>query len=383
VQLLTRPRPSAVAPTSSARPPIPTSARCAWDCPAPCRYSTRRPLSSPRWPRWPSTARLRERSSLRPARTTSIPDCAKGYQISQFRKPRPSTAGSTSYPADGSTKRIGITSAACTWKRTPARPHEGFGRLRRALLIFDLKPRCGTPLAEIVLRLPDIRDAGRGLRYLTRLKEILLYCDASPTATWSEARCAATCKCQRPSQRRAGNLAQKSRSRTSTCFAVSSPRRVGIIEIERQIEVVESGGSKPPGDPSCGTPPRDAPIPCAPRSRPTTTVTFPSRTCRRSSCHPEFLAENQEKLPELPEARRARMIAEYELAPKDAFTLTRDPRVRRPLRSCRPKPRRNPRRVANLLLSELVRWDGSGRSARTGAVAGFDGRPRFGRRSAR
>jgi Asp-tRNA(Asn)/Glu-tRNA(Gln) amidotransferase B subunit len=51
-------------------------------------------------------------------------------------------------------------------------------------------------------------------------------------------------------------------------------------EIERQIEVIESGG-RVMQESRCGTPPRAAPIRCARRSRPTTTATSPSRTCRR------------------------------------------------------------------------------------------------------
>jgi aspartyl-tRNA(Asn)/glutamyl-tRNA(Gln) amidotransferase subunit B len=66
----------------------------------------------------------------------------------------------------------------------------------------------------------------------------------------------------------------------------------------------------------------------------------------------EFLAETRKKLPELPEGRRARMIAEYELAPKDAFTLTATREFADRFEAAA-KTARNPRRVANLLLSEL------------------------------
>jgi aspartyl-tRNA(Asn)/glutamyl-tRNA(Gln) amidotransferase subunit B len=67
---------------------------------------------------------------------------------------------------------------------------------------------------------------------------------------------------------------------------------------------------------------------------------------------PEFLAAAKDKLPELPEARRARMIAEYELSLQDAHTLTASrefaDRFETAARSAQ-----NPRRVANVLLSEL------------------------------
>jgi aspartyl-tRNA(Asn)/glutamyl-tRNA(Gln) amidotransferase subunit B len=66
----------------------------------------------------------------------------------------------------------------------------------------------------------------------------------------------------------------------------------------------------------------------------------------------EFLSETRKKLPELPEARRARMIAEYELNVQDAHTLTASrefaDRFEAAARSAK-----SPRRVANVLLSEL------------------------------
>jgi len=66
----------------------------------------------------------------------------------------------------------------------------------------------------------------------------------------------------------------------------------------------------------------------------------------------EFLAAAKAKLPELPEARRARMVAEYELTPKDAATLTAD-RAFADRFEAAARTARNPRRVANVLLSEV------------------------------
>jgi aspartyl-tRNA(Asn)/glutamyl-tRNA(Gln) amidotransferase subunit B len=67
---------------------------------------------------------------------------------------------------------------------------------------------------------------------------------------------------------------------------------------------------------------------------------------------PDFLAAARAKLPELPEARRERMIAEYELNPKDAHALTASREFADRFEAAA-KTAKNPRRVANLLLSEL------------------------------
>ena len=66
----------------------------------------------------------------------------------------------------------------------------------------------------------------------------------------------------------------------------------------------------------------------------------------------DFLEQKRAELPELPEARRARMIAEYELSERDAHTLTASREFADRFEAAA-RTARNPRRVANLLLSEL------------------------------
>lgn len=65
-----------------------------------------------------------------------------------------------------------------------------------------------------------------------------------------------------------------------------------------------------------------------------------------------YIERKRAELPELPEARRARMIAEYELNTQDAFTLTAE-RAYADRFEAAAKTARNPRRVANVLLSEV------------------------------
>jgi aspartyl-tRNA(Asn)/glutamyl-tRNA(Gln) amidotransferase subunit B len=68
---------------------------------------------------------------------------------------------------------------------------------------------------------------------------------------------------------------------------------------------------------------------------------------------PEFLAKRVAELPELPEARRARLISEYDLNEKDARTLTGSREFADRFEAAA-RAARNPRRVANLLLSEVA-----------------------------
>jgi aspartyl-tRNA(Asn)/glutamyl-tRNA(Gln) amidotransferase subunit B len=122
-------------------------------------------------------------------------------------------------------------------------------------------------------------------------------------------------------------------------------------EIERQIEVIESGGSIK----------QETRLWDANEGRTYSMRSkeqahdyryFPEPDLPPLLVSADFLAEAKKKLPELPEARRARMVAEYELSPKDAQTLTAS-REFADLFEAAAKGAKNPRRVANLLLSEI------------------------------
>jgi aspartyl-tRNA(Asn)/glutamyl-tRNA(Gln) amidotransferase subunit B len=67
----------------------------------------------------------------------------------------------------------------------------------------------------------------------------------------------------------------------------------------------------------------------------------------------EFLEQSRRTLPELPEARRARMVADYDLSAQDAHTLTASREFADRFESAA-KTARNPRRMANILLSEVA-----------------------------
>jgi aspartyl-tRNA(Asn)/glutamyl-tRNA(Gln) amidotransferase subunit B len=67
----------------------------------------------------------------------------------------------------------------------------------------------------------------------------------------------------------------------------------------------------------------------------------------------EWKSEILKSMPELPEARRSRFIAEYELSEQDAQTLTATREFADQFEVAA-KAARNPKRVANLVNSELV-----------------------------
>jgi aspartyl-tRNA(Asn)/glutamyl-tRNA(Gln) amidotransferase subunit B len=272
------------------------------------------------------------------------PDLPKGYQISQFDKPIAEHGWIDVPTADGGTKRIGITRLHME-EDAGKSIHDGFPDSATRTYL-DLN-RCGTPLAEIVSE-PDIRTPDEAFEYLTRLKEILLYTGVSDcNMEEGSLRCDANVSVRPRGQEKFGAKVEVKN--------VNSFRFVRLAleyEIERQIEVIESGGRI-----SQETRLWDAgegrTYSMRSKEQAHDYRYFPEPDLPPLIVSAEFLAEAKKKLPELPEARRARMIAEYELSPKDAHTLTASREFADRFEAAA-KSAKNPRRVANLLLSEVA-----------------------------
>jgi aspartyl-tRNA(Asn)/glutamyl-tRNA(Gln) amidotransferase subunit B len=271
------------------------------------------------------------------------PDLPKGYQISQFDKPLAEHGWIDVPTADGSTKRIGITRLHME-EDAGKSLHDGFAD-SASRTYLDLN-RCGTPLAEIVSE-PDIRTPDEAFEYLTRLKEILLYCGVSDcNMEEGSLRCDANVSVRPRGQEKFGAKVE-----IKNVNSFRFVRAALEYEIERQIEVIESGGQISQETRLWNV---DEGRTYSMRSKEQAHDYryFPEPDLPPLIVSAEFLAETMKKLPELPEARRKRMIAEYELTPKDAVTLTAKKEDADRFEAAA-KTARNPRRVANLLLSEL------------------------------
>jgi aspartyl-tRNA(Asn)/glutamyl-tRNA(Gln) amidotransferase subunit B len=271
------------------------------------------------------------------------PDLPKGYQISQFDKPIAEHGWIDVPAADGTTKRIGITRLHME-EDAGKSIHDGF-KDSATRTYLDLN-RCGTPLAEIVSE-PDIRTPDEAFEYLTRMKEILLYTEVSDcNMEEGSLRCDANVSVRPRGQEKFGAKVE-----VKNVNSFRFVRAALEYEIERQIEVIESGGSIK----------QETRLWDANEGRTYSMRSkeqahdyryFPEPDLPPLLVSADFLAEAKKKLPELPEARRARMVAEYELSPKDAQTLTAS-REFADLFEAAAKGAKNPRRVANLLLSEI------------------------------
>jgi aspartyl-tRNA(Asn)/glutamyl-tRNA(Gln) amidotransferase subunit B len=285
------------------------------------------------------------------------PDLPKGYQISQYDKPLaehgfidvPTAEGGTKTgaPSDRSSslgwKRIGITRLHME-EDAGKSIHDGFADSAKRTYL-DLN-RCGTPLVEIVSE-PDIRTADEAFEYLTRLKEILLYTRVSDcNMEEGSLRCDANVSVRLKGAPQFGTKAE-----VKNVNSFRFVRAAIDYEIERQVEVLESGGHVV----------QESRLWNAAEGRTYSMRSkeqahdyryFPEPDLPPLIVSHEYLERKKSELPELPEARRARMIAEYELNPKDAATLTSSREFADRFEAAA-RTARSPRRVANLLLSEV------------------------------
>jgi aspartyl-tRNA(Asn)/glutamyl-tRNA(Gln) amidotransferase subunit B len=272
------------------------------------------------------------------------PDLPKGYQISQYDKPLAEHGFIEIGTSGGGTKRIGITRVHLE-EDAGKSLHEGFRDATEHTAI-DLN-RSGVPLIEIVSE-PDISLPEEAYEYLTRLKEIILYTGVSDVnMEEGSLRCDANVSV-RP--RGANEFGTKTEVKNVNSFRFI--REALEYEIDRQIEVIESGGN------------------ITQETRLYNSVegkTYGMRSKEQAHDYryfpePDLLplvvdetwqAQIRSTLPELPEARRKRMMADYGITAGDAYTLTLTKSLADQFESAA-KAAKNPKRVANLVQSELM-----------------------------
>ncbi len=268
------------------------------------------------------------------------PDLPKGYQISQYDKP----LAEHGFIQLSSGKKIGITRLHME-EDAGKSLHDGLSD-SDARTSIDLN-RTGVPLIEIVSE-PDLSSPAEAYEYLILLKEIILFTGVSDcNMEEGSLRCDANVSVRPWGQKEFGT---KTEVKNVNSFRFI--REALEYEIERQIEIIEEGGKVI----------QETRLYNSGEGR-----TYGMRSKEEAHDYryfpePDLLplvvdARWQEKirksLPELPEARRKRFVAEYGITEYDAEVLT----ASRPLADQFEEAARsakNPKRVANLVQSELI-----------------------------
>src|SRR5438309_1173932 len=271
------------------------------------------------------------------------PDLPKGYQISQYDKPL-AEFGFIEIKTDGGSNKIGITRLHLE-EDAGKSLHEGFPDATQTTAI-DLN-RSGVPLMEIVSE-PDISSPDEAYEYLTRLKEIILYTGVSDcNMEEGSLRCDANVSVRPLGQKEFGT---KTEVKNVNSFRFI--REALEYEIERQIGVIESGG-KISQETRLYNANEGKTYGMRSKEQAHDYRYFPEPDLLPLVVDEKWKAEIAKQLPELPEARRARMVREYGITEYDAGVLTASKNLADQFEEAAAAAK-NPKRVANLVQSELM-----------------------------
>lgn len=208
--------------------------------------------------------------------------------------------------------------------------------------------RCGVPLLEIVSE-PDIASADEAVEYVEKLRAVLQFCGVSD------------CKMQEGSLRADVNVSvmEKGASEYGTRTEMKNINSFKAIhnaiesEAQRQIELIEDGEKVVQEtrrwDDSKGTS-------YAMRSKEDAQdyKYFPEPDLPPIELSDEYIADIKDNLPELPEDKKARYVAEYDLTEYDAKILCSD-RVYARLFDKTVEITKNPKDSAHWIMGDLMK----------------------------
>ncbi len=240
------------------------------------------------------------------------PDLPKGYQISQFELPIVGKGHLEIDLEDGSTKTIGITRAHLE-EDAGKSLHEDY----HGMTGIDLN-RAGTPLLEIVSE-PDMRSAKEAVAYMKKIHSLVQYleiCDGNMQE--GSFRCDANV-----SVRPKGQEAFGTRTELKNINSFRFIERAINFEVERQIDVIENGGAVVQ-ETRLYDPDKDETRSMRSKEEAFDYRYFPDPDLLPVAIDEEYIEAVRGTLPELPDVKRKRFIAEYDMKEADAATLTSD-----------------------------------------------------------
>ncbi len=238
------------------------------------------------------------------------PDLPKGYQISQYELPVVQKGELTIDLEDGSSKVIGITRAHLE-EDAGKSLHEDF----HGLSGIDLN-RAGTPLLEIVSE-PDLRSAKEAVAYMKKLHQMVVYlgiCDGNMQE--GSFRCDANV-----SVRRKGDPKFGTRAEIKNLNSFRFVERAIEFEIERQIDLIESGGTVVQ-ETRLYDPDQGETRSMRGKEEANDYRYFPDPDLLPLIIDEDFIAATRASLPELPDVKKQRFVEQYGLSSYDAGVLT-------------------------------------------------------------
>ena len=238
------------------------------------------------------------------------PDLPKGYQISQLELPIVGKGEVKFLLDDGTEKTVRITRAHME-EDAGKSVHENFDGETG----IDLN-RAGTPLLEIVSE-PDMRSATEAVVYMRKIHQLVRYLGVSDgNMQEGSFRCDANV-----SVRPVGDEELGTRTELKNLNSFRFVEKAINIEVERQIGILEEGG-KVIQETRLYDSDRDETRPMRSKEEANDYRYFPDPDLLPIELDDAFIDSVRDELPELPDAKRARFVAEYGLKESDVITLT-------------------------------------------------------------
>jgi aspartyl-tRNA(Asn)/glutamyl-tRNA(Gln) amidotransferase subunit B len=294
------------------------------------------------------------RESIFARKNYFYPDLPKGYQISQYDRPfsekgwveiETAERNDKGHPVEWRPRRFHITRLHLE-EDAGKSVHEGLPESAKKSYV-DLN-RSGVPLAEIVSE-PDFRSSWEAYDYMQYLRRTLLYagvCDGNMEE--GSLRCDANVSVRLRGEEKLGTRVEL-KNLNSFRFL----QKAIEYEIDRQITALEAGETVVQETRLWNE--RDGKTyPMRSKEEAHDYRYFPEPDLPPLTIPAEFIEELKARLPELPEARRRRFMAGYELSFDDASQLT-DSRQMADYFETTVKECGNARAAANWILNELVR----------------------------
>ena len=237
------------------------------------------------------------------------PDLPKNYQISQYGAPV-GRSGSFCSEIDGRRETIGIREVHL---------EEDAGKMIHAgdVSLLDYN-RTGTPLVEVVTR-PDLTDAAAAEQFLEQFRRLVRYlkvCDGNMEQ--GSLRCDANVSVNRPG----AGLGNKVEIKNLNSFKFV--RNALAFEIKRQSAQL-ARGEQVKVETRLWNENRDCTEPMRVKESEDDYRYFPEPDLPPFRPDEAFLAAVEERLVELPLARRERLAGQYSLPPRQAAFLTTEP----------------------------------------------------------
>jgi aspartyl-tRNA(Asn)/glutamyl-tRNA(Gln) amidotransferase subunit B len=274
------------------------------------------------------------------------PDLPKGYQISQYARPL-ATRGAVALRADGSPKSVRLNRVHLEEDAGKSMHDFPWQDVPTGVSLVDLN-RAGTPLIEIVSE-PDLSSAEEAYEYLVLLRRLVRWVDASDgNMEEGSLRCDANV-----SVRKKGAAALGTKVEIKNLNSFAHVKKAIEHEVERQVQALEAGQTLVQ-ETRLYEPATGATKTMRSKEESMDYRYFPDPDLGALVVDAAWKADVAAAMPELPQARAARLVSAFGLPAADADLVC----LSRPLAdfyeaavAAYPK---NPKALANWLLSELL-----------------------------